>query len=180
MARLADPKREELRPAAQAVWDRIGESRGAVRGPHGVLMHHPELARPVSEVGDYLRFHGLLPGADRELAILTAGREVEARYEWQAHEPIGLREGTRPEAIEVVRGNAPTDALQPRERVIIDVVRSLFRTHAIPGALYQSAEAELGREALIELVALVGYYGLIGFILNGFDVDLPPGAAPTF
>jgi 4-carboxymuconolactone decarboxylase len=80
----------------------------------------------------------------------------------------------------VLRGNQSTDTLQPRERVIIDVVRSLFRTHAIPDPLYQSAEAELGREALIELVALVGYYGLIGFILNGFDVDLPPGAAATF
>jgi 4-carboxymuconolactone decarboxylase len=180
MARLPEPKREDLRPNAQAVWDRIGESRGGVRGPHEMLMHAPELAAAVSGVGDYLRFHGLLPGADRELAILTAGREVEARYEWHAHDPIARREGTRPEAIEVVRGKASTDELQPRERLIIQVVRSLFRTHSIPDGLYQAALNELGREQLIELTALVGYYGLIGFVLNGFEVDLPANAGPTF
>jgi hypothetical protein len=29
-------------------------------------------------------------------------------------------------------------------------------------------------------VTLAGYYGMIGGILNAFDVDLPPGAAPPF
>ena len=29
-------------------------------------------------------------------------------------------------------------------------------------------------------MTLAGYYGMIGAILNAFDVDLPPGAAPPF
>jgi 4-carboxymuconolactone decarboxylase len=180
MARLENPTREQLDPDGQQVWDRIWKSRGAVQGPHSVLLHVPPLADRVGELGDYLRFHGILPGADRELGILSAGRELGARYEWQAHEPIARREGVRPEAIEIVRAKGSLDGLSSRERVIVEVVRSLFREHVLPAELFQRALAELGRERLVELVALAGYYGLIGVVLNGFEVDLPATAGPTF
>ena len=33
---------------------------------------------------------------------------------------------------------------------------------------------------MVELVSLCGYYTLISFLLNAFDVPLPPGAAPMW
>ena len=143
-------------------------------------MHHPALAEHVVELGSQLRFRGVLSGADRELAILAAGREVEAPYEWAAHEPLGLQEGVRPAAIDVVRDQRPTDPLLPREALIVDVVRALFREHRVPDELYARAESELGRPALVEVVVLAGYYGLIGFVLNAFEAELPAGATPAF
>jgi 4-carboxymuconolactone decarboxylase len=180
MARLAEPRREELPPESQEVWDRILKSRGGVRGPHSVLMYVPPLADLVAEEGDYLRFHGLLAGADRELAILATARELDVRYEWQAHEPIARREGAPSDAIEVVRDKGPADQLMPHEQTIVEVVRALVREHRIPDELYQRALAELGRDQIVELVGLVGYYLVIGFVLNGFEVDLPATAGPTF
>jgi len=180
MARLEEPTRETQSPEAQATWDQIAGTRGTVRGPFAVLMHAPALAGPVAEVGTYLRFQGLLSGADRELAICASAREAESRYEWQAHAPLALKEGTRREAIEIVRSRGPVDGLTPRERTIVEVVRSLFRQHHLPDALYTSALADLGREQLVELVALAGFYKLIGAVLNGFEVDLPAGAGETF
>ncbi len=180
MARLPSVTREGLDPEAQAVWDQVVGSRGSVRGPMALLMHHPALAGHVAELGSQVRFRGVLSGADRELAILAAGREVEAPYEWVAHEPLGLVEGTRPEAIAVVRDRRPTTDLTPREAILVDVVRALFREHRIPDELYARAEAELGRQALVELVVLAGYYGLIGFVLNAFEADLPAGATNPF
>jgi hypothetical protein len=38
----------------------------------------------------------------------------------------------------------------------------------------------LGRKGLVEMIVLAGYYGLIGFVLNAFEVDLPEGATPAF
>ncbi len=180
MARLAPRQREDLSPQDQAVWDRMLASRGYVRGPHTVLMYDPPLGDLVSDEGDYLRFHGLLTGADRELGILTAAREGEVRYEWQAHEPIARREGAPSDAIEVIRIKGPAEQLMPHERAIVEVVRALFREHRIPDDVYQRALDELGRERLIELVALAGYYLVIGFVLNGFEVELPANAGPTF
>src|SRR5262249_28369750 len=82
----------------------------------------------------------------------------------------------RPEAIEAVRANGPLDALTPRERLVVEVVRSLYRTRSLPGDLYARATAELETPQLVELVTLAGYYGMIAFVLLSFEVDLPAGA----
>ena len=180
MARLPSLTRDQLGPDAQAVWDQVASSRGSVRGPNALLLHHPAVAERVSALGAQLRFQGVLSGADRELAILTAGREVEATYEWAAHEPLGLEAGVRPEAIEVLRHQRPTPGLQPREALIIDTVRALYREHRIPDDLYDRLEAELDRQGLVELVVLAGYYGLVGFVLNAFEQEVPEGVQPAF
>jgi 4-carboxymuconolactone decarboxylase len=180
MTRVPEPTREQLDPDTRAVYDQIAATRGATRGPYGVLLHHPPLCERVAALGEQLRFRSGLPGADRELAILTVGREVEAAYEWVAHEVIARREGTRPEAIAVVRDGRSTAGLTPREAIIVDTVRALYRTRRLTEAEFTRAEAELGRRSLVELVTLAGYYGMIGGILNAFDVDLPPGAPTPF
>jgi 4-carboxymuconolactone decarboxylase len=180
VTRLPNPRREDMSAESQQIWDQVWKTRGAVGGPQSVLMHVPQLGSRVAELGDYLRFGGLLAAPDRELAILTAGREVEARYEWQAHEPLALKAGVRPEAIEAVRSKGPVNSLMPREQLVVEVVRALYREHHLSDSLYQRALAELGREQLVELVALAGQYGLLGYILNGFEVDLPASAGPTF
>src|SRR5262245_26424416 len=180
MTRVPEPSRDQLDPTVRALYDRIAKTRGATRGPYVVLLHHPELCDRVAALGELLRFHSGLPGADRELAILAAGREVEALYEWAGHEPIALQEGTRPEAIEVVRENRPTDSLRPREAIIVGTVRALYRRHGLAAAEFARAEAEFGRQGLVELVTLAGYYGMVGAVLNAFEVDLPPGTTPAF
>lgn len=180
MARLPELSRDALDAESQAVWDRVATSRGSVRGPMALLMHNPPLADRVAELGSQLRFRGGLSGADRELAILTAGREVEAAYEWVAHEPLGLQEGTRAEAIEVLRHQRSTEGLEPRERLIIDTVRTIFREHRLSDEAYARAEAAFGHAGLVELVVLAGYYGLVGFVLNTFEADLPEGAKLPF
>jgi 4-carboxymuconolactone decarboxylase len=180
MTRVPEPSRDQLDPEVRGLYDRIAETRGATRGPYVVLLHHPVLCERVAALGELLRFHSILPGADRELAILTAGREAEAPYEWAAHEPVALREGTRPEAIAVVRDGGPTQELRPREALIVDTVRAIYRARTLTADQFASAEAEFGRKGLIELVTLAGYYGMVAAVLNAFEVDLPRGTAPAF
>jgi 4-carboxymuconolactone decarboxylase len=177
MTRVPEPTPERLDAEGRAVHDRIARSRGALRGPYGVLLHHPALADRVAALGEQIRFRSGLPGPERELAILTAGREVDAPYEWAAHEPIARREGTRPEAIAVVRDGRPTAGLTAREALLVETVRALVRTRGLTAEEFARAQAELGPRGLVELVTLVGYYGMIGLLLNAFDVDLPPGAS---
>ena len=130
--------------------------------------------------GSSSRFHSTLPGADRELAILTAGRESEAPYEWVAHEPVAHQGGyaTRGDR----RGaRRPSD---PRPHAARGAARR-YGSRAVPSApaaprtQFARAEAELGRQGLIELVTLAGYYGMVAAVLNAFEVDLPPGHDAT-
>lgn len=180
MTRVPEPSREQLEPTARALFDRIAATRGGTRGPFLVLLHHPDLCERVAALGEQLRFHSILPGADRELVILAAGRESEAPYEWAAHEPMALREGTRPEAIAVVRAGGATRDLRPREALIVDTVRAIYRAHRLTEDQFARANAEFGGRGLIELVTLAGYYGMVAAVLNAYDVDLPPGAPPPF
>jgi len=180
MARLPVITRDELDENGQALWDSLMNSRGYIGGPTACIMHHPDLAAKSTPLGSQLRYNGVLAGADRELTILTAGREVEAVYEWNAHEPIGREVGVSNEAIEALRIQGPTTGLGEREALIIDVVRALYRDHKLSDDLYARADAMLGRKALIEMIVLAGYYGLVGFVLNAFEVDLPEGATPAF
>lgn len=179
MSRLPVIDREALTPEDQAVWDRIAAVRTGVRGPFGVLMHVPALAGRVAALEDYFRFDAALPPIDRELVIMATAREMGARYPWARHEARGREVGTRTEAIEAVRADGTLEQLTARERLLVEIVRSLLRTHTLPDALYTQALAELGRRQLIETVALIGHYSLIGLTVNAFDVA-PPDKSSTF
>ena len=173
MSRLPAPDRNALAPEDQAVWDRIAAVRTGVRGPFGVLMHVPQLADRVRALEDYFRLDGELPGADRELVILVAAREMEARYAWARHEHRAHEEGTRQEAVDAVRTDVSLDGLTRRERLLVEITRALLRTRRLTDAQYAEAVAELGKRQLIELVALAGHYSLIGLTLGAFEVPQP-------
>jgi 4-carboxymuconolactone decarboxylase len=179
MSRLPAVNREALSPEDQAVWDRIAAVRTGVRGPFGVLMQVPALADRVAALEDYFRFNATLPAADRELVIMATAREMGARYPWTRHEARGRQVGTRIEAIEAVRANGPLEGLTSRERLLVEIVRALLRTRALSDDLFARGLAELGRQQLIETVALVGHYSLIGLVVNGFEVA-PPDNSQTF
>ena len=155
------------------MWDRIAAVRSGVRGPYGVLMHVPQLADRVRALEDYFRFDCELPGPDRELVILVAAREMEARYAWARHEHRAHEEGTRQEAIDAVRTDVSLDGLTKRERLLVEITRVLLRTRRLTEAHYAEAVAELGMRQLIELVALAGHYSLIGLMLGAFEVPQP-------
>ncbi|MEA2642855.1 MAG: 4-carboxymuconolactone decarboxylase [Chloroflexota bacterium] len=179
MSRLPAVEREALSSDGQAVWDRIAAVRGAVRGPFGVLIKVPPLADRVAALEDYFRFDGSLSEAERELVTLAAVREIGARYAWSRHEHRAREAHVAPEVIEALRTKGTLEALAPRDRIFVEVARSLSHTHRIPDELFKQAQDELGTETLVEAVTLTGHYHMIGLLLNGFDVP-PPDDTPTF
>jgi 4-carboxymuconolactone decarboxylase len=179
MTRLPDINRDSMEPEGQRIWDKISTTRGGMSGPYGVLIRVPKLAEKMAELGDYFRHDSLLSGADRELAILAAAREIGSRYEWLRHEKVARECGTRAEAIECLR-SMTFNKLTDRETVIIEVVQSLFRTRSVPPSLYDKALNHLGEDKLVELVTLAGFYCSIAFTIMAFEVALPEGMKAPF
>jgi 4-carboxymuconolactone decarboxylase len=180
MQRIPNIERDQLDADGQAAYDRIAATRGSVRGPFGVLLHHPLLGERVADVGELLRFRGVLPGAVRELAIVATARELGAAVEWVAHAPLALKEGASVEAVEAVRQQRPTTGLNSQEALVVDAVRALFADHTLSDAMYAEVESAFGRQGLLELTVLVGYYSLLGFVLNTFQVPAPGGNERPF
>ena len=156
------------------------DERGGMAGPFNAWVHRPDLGLAVQGLGERLRFHGALPGAAREIAILTVGAKWMAEYEWWAHVRIGRREGVTGETIDAIRRGRRPVLADPVEQAAHDFTAALLETGGVDPALYDAARAQLGDGGLVELVTLVGYYTLVSFTLNAFDVPLPAGERSAF
>ena len=78
-----------------------------------------------------------------------------------------------------MRANGAIGELTPRERLLVEIVRGLLRSRSLSDELFARGMAELGRQQLVETVALTGHYSLIGLVVNGFDMT-PPDGSTTF
>ena len=171
-------EREAVAAAGRDHYDHIQETRGYVGGPYPPLLNSPEVAGRIARLGTYVRYEGVLPGADRELAIISTARAFDAAFEWAAHAPIAREEGVREAAIETVATRGPLSDLTDGEAVVVGFVRGLLDDHEVDEATFRAAKDRFGVRGVTELVATIGYYSLIACVLNAFEVT--PGAdAPT-
>lgn len=178
MARLDPPDPSGYSDQQKRIADSISSSRGSIRGPFGVWLHAPGLADPAQAVGAYIRFASRLPGNLRELAICTIARRWRADFEWFAHAPLAVAEGIPAEAVEKLRvGEAPAP-LAAEEALVHRLAEEIARTGRLGDESYAAGISRLGAEGMVDLVGLCGYYTLVSFTLNVFDVPVPEGAPP--
>ncbi|MET0501467.1 MAG: carboxymuconolactone decarboxylase family protein [Candidatus Binatia bacterium] len=177
--RLPTIKRDDLSPENQQRWDRITAGRTGGGGPYSALIHAPILADHLATAENYYRKDAALGDADRELVILATAREFEAHYPWTRHEIRARQAGLREDTIEAVRAHGSLEKLMPRERLFVEIVRSLLRQHRLSNEIFTMALAELGPQKFVEMVALIGHYSTIGSVANAFDVR-PPDGSKTF
>jgi putative methionine-R-sulfoxide reductase with GAF domain/alkylhydroperoxidase family enzyme len=180
--RLPLPRREELDAEGQRIWDRLADPAGGslrgLRGPGGIQLHSPDLARRSRPVNDYLRHQAGLGGRVRELAILVTARELGSQFEWAAHEPAALGEGISPEIIELIKFRRDTRRLAEADAVVIELGREIFGARKVAPATFARALALFGRRKLVDLVALMGNYAATAALLTAFDMQLDPGQSP--
>ena len=174
MSRLPPLDPAALDAGQKRVHDRIvSGARGAVGGPFTVLLHSAELASRVEQLGVFLRYECSVPQRLRELAILAVGQHWRADYEWHAHAGIALSQGLRAEAIaDIGAGRAPQFE-QPADAAPFAFVRELLGAGRVADATYAQVRDLLGDKGVVELTGLVGYYTLLAFQLNVFEVAAP-------
>lgn len=188
MSRLPGRKREELDEQGRAVWDGLTASRGddlisdegALVGPFNAWVHAPEAGARLAALGSHLRFGTSLERRLLELAIVTTGAHWHAEFEWWAHAPMARSHGVADSVLEALaKGTSPVFAADD-ERVVHSVASQLARTSRVDADTYAAAQELLGDAGMVELVSLCGYYTMVSFTLNAFEVPLPPGAVPVW
>ena len=156
------------------------DARGGLAGPFNAWVHRPDLGDIIQRLGGRLRFRGTLPGAAREIAILTVGAKWMAEYEWWAHSAIARREGVSDETIDAIRRGERPPLSDPVEGAVYGFTSALLGAGRVDPTAYDEARARLGDGGLVELVTLAGYYTLVAFTLNAFEVPLPAGESCAF
>jgi 4-carboxymuconolactone decarboxylase len=163
------------------VYDQIVSGpRGRVQGPLRVWLHTPDFAERAQALGAYCRYGTRLPQRLSELAIITTGAFWRAAFEWYAHAPLAIEAGVDAATVEAIRlGETPIFA-RGDEAIVFAFARELLEAKRVSAGTYQRAVDTLGLEGVIELVGIIGYYGLISLTINAFEVPLPPDAAEPF
>jgi 4-carboxymuconolactone decarboxylase len=181
-SRLPLVRREALDEQGARLYDAaVGpHSRTLVglQGPSGIWLHSPRLGEPLRAVNQYLRYEAALGRRLTELAILVTAREVDSQFEWTAHEPVAVREGLDPKAIDIVKHRRAVTGLGDQESLIIAFGRELFREKKVQSATFARAVAFLGHQGVVELAALMASYAMTAIMFRAVDQQLAPDQTP--
>src|SRR5215471_13546201 len=169
---------DNLTDAQRKAADAFAEGRGyAVRGPFVPLLRSPEVMLRAKAMGDYLRFKSTLGPRLNEMVILITAREWTQQYEWNAHHPIALKAGLRPEiAAAIAEGYRPA-AMAEDEEIAYDVATEILRLKRVSDPTYRRAVAKFGEQGVIDLLGVVGYYNFLAIVMNATRTALPANVA---
>jgi len=180
--RLPFVDRNGLDPETQAMFDAHQKGGGhtlrGLRGPGGIKLHSPVLAKHTRPVGRYLRVEAGFSGRVREVAILITARCCDSQFEWAAHEAEAVRQGVPRETIDVIRLGKPVDALDATDALIIILGREAFQQRKVTPETYRRALETFGVRRLVDLVALMGNYASTAVMLTVFDMQLDKDVEP--
>jgi 4-carboxymuconolactone decarboxylase len=176
MTRLKPIDTDKLNMKEAAVYASIAGVRGAVRGPFLALLHSPELASRVEQLGAYVRYQCTVPERWRELAILVVARHWRADFEWFAHHDLAVKQGLSVTLLlQLGKGDIP-EWDQAGDAIVHSFCASLLRDGGLDDALYARATELLSPQGVVDLVGLVGYYTLLALTLNAHVVTAPANA----
>jgi 4-carboxymuconolactone decarboxylase len=178
MSRLPDLPREAMTDEQGRIHDEIVSGpRGRIQGPLKIWLNSPGLADVAQKLGAYMRFGSRLAPHLSELAIIVTGAHYKAEYEWYAHVRFAHDAGIPETVTEAIRMGETPDLPDPEQRIVYKVAVELTRDHGVSDATYAEAVEVLGLPALVDLIALVGYYGIVSLTLNSFEIPTPDGSS---
>lgn len=142
-------------------------------GPGSAMMNSPEMRRRCNQISGFLRRESSLSVKLQELAMITTARAMDCRYIWNAHAAGARREGISDAVVDAIRDNQPLPNLPADEAIVVAYGMEFFKTHKISSDTFQKALDQFGAMGLTELSTLMGYYALLAFNANAFEIDLP-------
>ncbi|MFQ6026425.1 MAG: carboxymuconolactone decarboxylase family protein [Dehalococcoidia bacterium] len=175
MARTPTVTRDRIPERFQAAFDAETANTGGVvaGGPGYAMINSPEMRRRCNQLSAYLRRESSLPLKIQELAMITTARAMDCQYIWNAHAAGARREGVSDAVVDAMRDNLPLPAMPADESIVVTYGREFFETHRISQETFKAALDQFGAQGLTELSTLMGYYALLAFNANAFEIDLP-------
>lgn len=158
----------------------LADDRGALIGPFNAYLHSPELGARLEAAGAGLRECTALLPRHREIAILVSARHHRAQFEWFAHAQIAEREGLARSIIDAIHAGEPPSFGDPADAAVFAFCVELTETHRVSDATFDAVASHLGERERVELVFVLGYYTLVSFTLNVFEVPVPEGVPLPF
>ena len=182
MTRISTVTREDVPDDQLEVFDQFVEQRGNVptTGPFSMMLYAPEMLARGERLRAYLSGEeSSLPGNIRWLAILVTAREMDCQFIWHVNIAFGRQSGLSDALVDNLRDKKPLTGLSSQESTVLDYGREFFRTRRVSQGTFDAALGHFGARGLTELTTLMGYYTLLAFNINAFEVGLPEESTET-
>ena len=105
-------------------------------------------------------------------------RHWTAQYEWSVHARRALEAGVHEDIVDAIRDRRRPGFDDDVEEMVYVVCSELYDTDALSDDTHDRATELLGQQAMIELIAIAGFYSMIALTLNAFEVPAPEGGPP--
>ena len=140
-----------------------------------IMLRSPRIATLVAQLGSAQFGSGSLPGADRELAILTSGSCFGSAYEASQHEQISEAVGvTAAQRAAVAVGQYDSPDLSPAQQALVAFVAAVADGPTVPNDVFDAVQRHYTDQQVVEAVILTGYYFLIARVTTVLEVPQDP------
>nr|WP_047169031.1 hypothetical protein [Sphingomonas sp. Y57] len=156
----------------------VSGPRGRLDPPLATWLNSPGFADKAQALGSFCRYGTSLPLRLSELAILITGAWWQAGFEWAVHAPIAIEAGLDERVVHDLRTGKRPDFQAQDELSVYRFASELLNDRAVRDDTYREAVAILGTTGVVDLVGILGYYGLIAMTIKAFHIPAPGGAEP--
>ena len=165
---------DDVPPEHQHFLDRIVRTRGWISGVFQILLHTPDVAERVANIGAFIRYESVLPPEVRTLASLIAARELDCNYTWQANVDAARAADVSAALIAGLENGRPATGLTGEEQALFGFCHQLLRgNHHVDETTYCAAVGQFGMPATVQIAATIGYIVMMSLVANAFDIAPP-------
>ncbi len=170
---------DELTPAQKTMIQHIlAGDRKNLGGPFNVLLRSPGMGDLAQALGGQARFHSSLPPRLNELAIIITARFWTVQFEWNAHRRAATQAGVSEDIIQAVANGKRPAKMAADETVVYNFATELLKNHSVSDATFAAAKNTLGERGVVDTICVMGYYQLVGMLLDVNRYPLPAGTQP--
>jgi alkylhydroperoxidase family enzyme len=182
MTARIEPAADPYPANVQAAFDRFPRSWMPPFRLFTTLARHPELfERFIRGAPSYM------PGShvsvrQREVLLLRVTARCRCEYEWGMRVHYFADEaGLTPEQVRAtVHDSADSPCWPSGDAVLIRLADELHDSCGISDELWHALRAAFSDEAILELMAMAGYYRTVGYLANGLRLPLEPNVGRPF
>lgn len=169
----------DFKPIIDADWpDQLAALKGGFAtglNVYRTMAHHPDLLAAWAPLRAHVVTGSALTPDQSEVVILRTGHRLGAAYEWAHHVHRGRKIGMTDARIASIAG--PVDAMTPEDATLVRAVDELFDNRRLSPASQTALPDLVGTEGMFDLIATVGFYTVLGFIVESFDTPIDPAVA---
>jgi 4-carboxymuconolactone decarboxylase len=124
---------------------------------------------------DHIVVNSALGPQHSEVVILRAGFQLGSHYEWSQHVSRARACGMDDQRIVSLKGD--NQDMMAEDATLARAVDELFAHRKLSTETIDAVQDLVGKEGVLDVIATVGFYSTLGYILNSFETPLDDNIA---